>query len=502
MDWARDQIGNLVHATQRGIFSYGLTCPACGQPVRKRAGVERRPHFAHYSYSAKPECENYYPTSQSSTSGVQRSKESSTRKEFEQGSIFLEHNERGGFSLYLKLPQLPDGMDGLGEIEICSSFGVRLYRAFQLKRPRLAPVIPEVPLVEVRSSGDLTAFGSAIKLLVEGFRNSDNYFAVNGTVGRLLSPKEPLEWGESYWLLTKYPLRQMPTDIRLKVNSEGLQRGWYTYRIDLPCFSQVPSESEKVVLAGFLGRTLKHPRARAYFVDPPPHHIGPDGTHIFPEGTERILIRRTEANDIFIEGSPQAVSAASVQYLTDEWAEIRGMGAGDFAIHLDGGERLFGRIDECELFQPRGVRVAFGDDTWEIFEPKFKDSIQERLREGLRIECPSQRVADSLALGQEVWAQKGTCYEFCGTTSCDVDAANFGTLIRPVQEAQKSSPGLMTSDPQVMARRAWLDGVVARYYGPGVMILGPEKPTGGNRGIALRDLAGLRPHIQLNRSSE
>lgn len=131
MDWARDQLGNLVHASQRGLFSYGLSCPTCGEPVRRRAGPQRRPHFAHYSYSAKPECENYHPSLHTpATSGARHlwpNEQAAPSRPSLQGGLFLECVDRGNYTLYLKLPQISAETATAGAIEIHSGLGTRTY---------------------------------------------------------------------------------------------------------------------------------------------------------------------------------------------------------------------------------------------------------------------------------------------------------------------------------------------------------------------------------------
>src|SRR6218665_2007180 len=61
MDWARDHMGNDVPAGRGSIPAFGLVCPSCGAPVRRRDGGKREAHFAHVSGRAKPVCDKYFP---------------------------------------------------------------------------------------------------------------------------------------------------------------------------------------------------------------------------------------------------------------------------------------------------------------------------------------------------------------------------------------------------------------------------------------------------------
>lgn len=506
MDWARDQLGDLVHASQRGLLSYGLSCPTCGEPVRRRAGTHRRPHFAHYSYSAKPECENYHPSLHTpAMSGARhfgRDEQAAPSRPSLQGGLFLESAGQGNYSLYLKLPQLSAETAAAGAIEIRSGLGTRTYTASQLQRPRFVPVVPRLPLAEVIAVPELAAIEAAIRAQLERFRSADNYFRASEVGGRLLASEEPLEWGERYWLLTQQTLGRVPEGLGLEMESDVERQGWHLYEFALPAFAHMGSESRIESLAGYLGRTIRSPRVRAYFIDPPPHHIEPDGTHVFPETTERIVLRRTGHSGLSVQGDPQAVSSAIVRDLADEWVEITGIGPGDFTVLLDGREELLGRVAECGLFQPRGVRVAVGDRIWELFEPELREVIQQGLPECVRIECPSQRVADRLGLASEVWAREGTCFNLYGVPHDPVDAENFGTLTWPVSEEAGTEPPV--ADAETRARRIWLEGLVARLYGSDMLMQlrkeWNEASRAHNSNSAVRELAWLRPYIQLARS--
>jgi len=414
----------------------------------------------------------------------------------------LERAEQGGYLLYLKLPQLPPGTSGAGEIEIRSGLGVRSYTATQLERPRLAPVVAQMPLVEVLAVGDLAAVGAVIRAQLERFRSSGNYFRASEIGGKLLAPNEPLEWGERYRLLTQQPLGPVPKGLELEVEFEAERRGWYACEIALPTMSEMESETGREALARYLGRIVKAPRARMYFIEPPPHHIEPDGTHVFPETTKRIVLRRTGHGHISVEGSPKSIAYAIVRDLADQWVEISDMGAGDFTVLLDGGEELLGRIEDCDLFQPRGVRVALEDHTWEIFEPGLRKVIWQGFVEGLQIECPSMRVASHLSFVQEVWVREDTCLILRGTPRGPVNGENFGTLILPVKDGGGIEP--QAAGAETRARRAWLEGLIARLEGPNALMCLREqwdKASPAEYGeSAVREFAWLRSHIRVARS--
>jgi len=415
-----------------------------------------------------------------------------------QSALFLERT-KGGYLLNLKLPRWLTETDGVGEIEIRSGLGVRTYTASQLQRPQLVPVIPQLPLLEVIGSGDLGEAAAAIRADVSRFGGSGNYFRVSDTGGRLLAPEEPLEWGERYRLLTQDALAPPPDEVAVEADEK--RRGWHLYEIGLPALAQAGDTDVREAIAEYLGRRIREPCARLYLVHPPAHHIELDGTHVFPAATERIILRRTAVCRVSMEGSVVVTGAASVRDLDDERFEIAGLGAGDFAILADGREEFLGRIEECDLFRPAGVRVTVGDRTWEIFEPGLRDAVRNRSREVLRIECPSVRVAEYLACGN-AWAREGTTLTLLETLREPVvDAGNFGALTWPETPSSPIEPRL--SDPQTLARRVWLEGLVACLGGPGALVQLRSQWSEANpaslTALAVGELARLRPHIQLAR---
>lgn len=505
MDWARDQLGNLIQAAQRGLFSYWLRCPTCGEPVRRRAGLERRPHFAHYSYSAKPECEYYHPSSGSAVHGSPqaRDEEQATSSSSSlQGGLFLERRA-SSYSMYLKLPRLAAEAGDIGELKIWAGLGERTYTASQLQRAKLVPAIVQLPLVKVSASGALAHAAEAIRMHVSMFRSAGNYFRVSEAGGRLLAPLEPLEWGERYRLLTQEALGSAPVDFGIEVESNEGRRGWIFYELRLPTLAQAGDDSTREAIGRYLGRTINAPRARVYFVDPPAHHVEPDGTHIFPETTERIVLRRPGGSRVTIVIGAQSVNSARVRDLGDEWCEVTGFSTDEFIVLLDEREELLGRFEKCDLFRPEGVRVVVGEQVWEIFQPELRDAVQHRSHKVVRIECPTMLVTEQLALEKNAWTQDGKVFTLLEPQSEPIaDAGNFGALAwlettAPAFESRKATP-------QVLATRVWIEGLVARLDGPDALLRLRINWNGATSedalGVRVSELVWLQPHLHFVRS--
>jgi hypothetical protein len=368
----------------------------------------------------------------------------------------------------------------------------------------MVPVIPQLPPVKVSASGALTHVAEAIKMDVSLFKSTGNYFQVSEVGGRLLAPLEPLEWGERYLLLTQRAHASAPVDFGMAIESREWTRGWIIYRIQLPTDAKVGDDSIREMIGRYLGRTIKAPRARVYFVDPPPHHFEPDGTFVFPETTKRIVLRQTEGGRVSIEASEQTLRAVCVRDLEDEWCEVTGIGTGDFTVLLDGREELLGRVEECNLFRPEGVRVVVGERAWEIFEPDLRDAVQYRSHEAVRIECRRILVAEQLTLEKEAWTRVGKGFVLLKPVrEPAVDGGNFGALTWLQIEAPAFEP--RSIDLQILARRLWIEGLVARVCGPDMHVrlrnTWSEPNSGNPSAVAEGELAWLQPHIHFARST-
>jgi DNA polymerase IIIc chi subunit len=499
MDWARDWLGKDILASECKT-RHGLICPTCGEPVVRRAGEYKRPYFAHKNHCAKPECENYHPSSHTPTltgsPGVIPDNYNSSRNLSLNGGVFLRYSESGSYSLYLKLPRVSMVTESYGDVRVQTGLGVRRYTVSQLLQSQLVPVIPTLPLVEVTASWCLGSIGAEVKAYAEQFRSFGNYFKVSEAGGgRLLAIEEPLEWGENYLLLTQLQFASVPAIYGLKIETTECWKGWTLYDIVLPSFSDTEGEFEIRILTRFLDRAIKVPYAHAYFITPP-HHIEPEGTYVYPEATERIVIKKTTTGSISVQENRQAI----IKNLDDEFVEITGFEMGCFSILIDDRMELLGKIEGCDLFQPEGVRTIFDGISQEIFEPGLNRIIQHKIIENLRIECPSVRVANLLNLEQDMWTREEKSYTTHEIGKHPVDAANFGFLAWPEDDELTESKSAQI-DSQKVARRLWLEGIITNNYGPETLLRFRNELNGtiiaGCPELAIGKFAWLLPYFQL-----
>lgn len=464
VDWANDQLGRLVHAADRHLFAYGFTCPTCTERVRLRVGVQRRPHFAHYSHSPKPDCEEYHPSTYPApifrpAPPVKRLR--SFQRLSLQGGIFLGREEGGRFSLQLKLPRFKDESTAEGELRIQSGLGLRMFVATQLLRTQFVRVSPQVPLVDVVGSADMEEAAAAIEQDMALFRASGNFFAGNESA-RLLSPEEPLEWGESYRLMTQRPLAPAPAEIDCELLASAGAKGWFIYELRLPL--RQDSGAIEGLVSHFTGRAIRMARSRVYIVDPMPHHVDIDGAYVYPAPPERLLLRRSTGEESMeIEGSARSANTR----MTDcgEWIEVRGLQQGDATVRQGGRLLVSLRVEDCPLFEPQGVEVSIGAETRRLFDSGFRAGL-DKPSSTVVLQSPTNRVSDAIELDRTQWIQRGTQHVLVeGSHRPRIDAGNFGRITWKTFLIR--SEATTNEEPAAVdfAARAWIEGLVGRAAG-------------------------------------
>lgn len=473
MDWARDHLGNDVPAWRGGMSGFGLTCPSCGEPVRRRAGGERRPHFAHYSHRAKPDCDNYFP-SQGSAAGLGtgfRAPPSRWKRESLSCGLFLAAEAgRTSLSLWLRIPPMNLGTTAAGRLEVQSGLGHRTYQLTDLSAARLVPLAPQVPLAAIAGFGDLLPLAAELAGQVGAFAVDRNLFYADEKGGRFIFSDEQLEWGARYRLLSLHEIG-LPLELGsvLSWKPEGRFGGWYSYELALPSAFIGSKPDLPKGIAEFLGHRIRSPRPRLYVVDPLPHHVEIGGTYVYPIPPESVLLRRSGSGKTSVMASTDVVET-DISELGDDWVRVEGVWADgcEYVIAIDGSEQIIFRVEACELFRPGGITVSTDDVSWDLCADAPLDAKALAARTVI-VDCRSARVAAHLAHLNHGWALEETQLSLPGGSVKDLYAGSFGELrgvAGPPHESEGSgadkSPARQS--PAVVLGR-WIEQLVVRDYG-------------------------------------
>jgi len=488
MDWAKDQLGEPVQASSVTPFSFQLSCGCCGARVYRRAGSQRRAHFAHYGHGGRPDCEYYFPTKRpdSPVSAVKTYPRLVQKAPSLRVGLFLEQREFGKWCLHIKLPPWRS-TGGQGQIEIRSALGIQTFTVAQMQRPRLARVPMSVPPAEVKGSHGLEMETADVTERVSWFRRTDNYFHAGERGGRLLDPQEPLEEGGRYRLVTQESRQSVPP-VGVEVVPVGRQDEWYLYEVQLGDADGAHAVLDRESAEAFLGRTVISTRGRVHFIEPP-HHIEVDGTFVYPEGTDQILVYRTGVGSMVARQDDRVLPMSD---LGGGWLILEAILASDVVVSLDNRDVLAARVTPCELFEPVGVRVVVGPDTWNLFDSGVVDVLRAWPDRPFRIECPSEAVADGLVVDTD-YTRVGNAFELSRSRKlCRIDGGNFGSVAvgSVVEIVQPASDAL--SNP----RDAWIRGVLATSPDPTLRSRGLQGAGLWVRSVGFDpDLAWLRLHF-------
>lgn len=470
MDWARDHLGNDVLASRGGMSGFGLVCPCCGEPVRRRAGIERRPHFAHYSHRARPDCENYFPYSLSpGTSGlkfVATGAASGFARDSIRCGLFLTHQSSEDiFGLWLRIPSMD--VDICASLELQSGLGQRTYRGSDLKVPRVVPLAPQVPLAGCTGRGALIALAAHITSQVAEFHPKINFFHAGQKGGRLVLRDEPLEWGGTYRLLASATLSP-PANLAGMIEwSTGSKLGdWHIYSFSLPTAFPASRPEIPSVAADFFGKRIRSGRPRAYVVFPFPHHVGTDGAYIFSESPEYILVRRTMYGKVQLEG---AEFAKQVE-IADEWVRLDApvLGAKECALVIEGVEQVLLRVETCSLFEPSGVRVSSNELSWDLCVDAPM-SFAELQDSAISVECGSERIALGLKRVNDNWERSNRTLSLPTGVLKALKAGSFGDLrsgaFAPINEMMPPVPVQNRFRVVDAKASAWIEYLTATRFG-------------------------------------
>lgn len=467
MDWARNRLGDIIAANQSGLSAYGLVCPVCGQPVFKRAGLERRPHFAHYSHRARPDCENYFPpygVSPASTTMEHKAPPSKFKQSPLRCGLFLSLSPTTqSFSLLLKIPSLSERLEE-GTVHIQSGIGTCSFSATDLKRPRFVTLRPQVPLATCSGNGGLHPLAMEIQAELAEFKHGINLFVGGDDGGRRLYDDEPTEWGGRYWIASPVPLEPpgLITEF-IEWSVSGHIADWFIYSVSLPRVIAASQIGLRHAVEAFIGRRVNGAKASLYVAYPLPHHFDVDGALVYPQYPERLLLRTTTTAPVTAISRNGAKQSA--QRISEDWVELSNFDPSDCeaTICMNDREQLLIRIDVCELFRPIGLAADNGDEPIDVAK-----GMTACASSGAQIECPSLRVAEHLKKLNPDWALEDRF--LISEYGRPFDGGNYG-LVRDANAAEDATHGRVSAqqsshvDGKANATQKWLEGVIARNLG-------------------------------------
>lgn len=478
MDWARTSLGRLIYAPDLTYPLPGLSCPKCEAPVFLRRGRDRRPHFAHLSHRASPDCEDYYPSAgdlrNSGTSrGGEKAPLSPKPRPLQFGLFLVYRADTEQFGLWLRVPCLPSSAEFTGTLTVGSGAGRKVLDAARLAKPQSVKLaLTRIPLAECVGSGDLVELARHIADQINSFGMGINLFHQTETGARYLFPGEPAEWGASYWALSSSRLRP-PDGIAPLIGWDpcGHLDGWHVYSVTLPSRISPAHPELDSRASAFLERHIKAARPRAYVVEPYPHHISEDGVYIYPGFPAELYVRRTANRKVTVEPYTQLPASVVIEELSEEWVLITGLDTvtGEFALSIDHVDQAILRAESCSLFFPPGLKANAAAYNWSLIEDAPLGS-EQLVLQAISVECKNRRIAQHLAQLNRDWVQDGSVLSAPGNCSKMFRGGAFGGIWH-----KRRGPRLVANDfhpPfRLSSRATWLAGLISARCGQQALAL-------------------------------
>ncbi|MCW0090596.1 hypothetical protein QOU69_14575 [Burkholderia pseudomallei] len=305
---------------------------------------------------------------------------------------------------------------------------------------------------------------------ISAFVADRNFFYAEEKGGRFVFSDESLELGCQYRLLSIDEVVP-PLDLGAALNwrPEGKLGGWNSYVMALPSSFFVGAQRNLLrEVAEFLGHGIRSRHPRLYVVNPLPHHIEVDGTCVYPQFPESLLLRRTGvcAVDVTASGGTQV---PRVIEKGDEWVRLEEFSPGEqeFTVAVDGVEQMIIRTEDCALFRPGGITISTDEATWDLCtDPPLAGS--ELLRHEVTTDCENDRLANHLARLNDGWALEKTRLSSPAGSPKIFYAGGFGELrgiVQPSLQKPKERVDENAAIQQLGAARNWLEHLVARSFG-------------------------------------
>lgn len=472
MLWALDRFGNLVAAAQGGM-SIGLVCPTCNAPVMRRAGRERRAHFAHYSDRANPDCENYFPPQYLNSvvpKGLPDGYSTSGQHSLKFALVLIPGPNNSSWSLALRIPELAGIGRKVGVLEIRSKMGTKVLTPDHLDRRQLIHLSPNVPLADIHGTQDLHALALTLMSHIQPFSKHQNIFVRNENGGRFQFPEEPVVWGGCYWVVAEGKIQ--PSDEvqnLLAWRGVGTFGGWSVFETELPRDPAGLTKSQIGEIASFLDRRIRLARPTAHIAFPWPHHLEGDGAYVYSEYPRTLLLRTTFEARTSVNCGAASTSLVSVTQMSERWVSIEGLDLvhEDVTIAVDGIECLLLSRERSPMFFPAGISAISGNAAWDLITG-CPPEVETDLGGPIELHCPTERVANCFGGRSERSSVNGTVVSMDLECARSMESSSFGRILLAKDSAQEGGPFEPLEESKArngLGQGVWIEWLVAKTYG-------------------------------------
>jgi len=431
----RTRTGQWIKADIAARSHGPFRCGCCGAPVSLRSGDLRAPHFAHAQHRAKKDCEEYHPSNYVPLIDTIHAPANQNKRHTPDDLVWVGFagDTPRTFAIVLRLPSAAGYPAWQGHIVAPTVRGELVLSCDQLRQGCSVELPPAVK-AQLHRQPDCsvnndywTLIREAVPLLSE---HSWTFFNDSPGVGARLADAAPLHCGDQYWGLLR---RSAASDISgldlVQLEStQQWEQGWWVHRFHL---REDGSEvtSARAVAERVLGRTILPARPRIMLIDPPPHHLTPDGRTFVAAPCRRLLFRRSTALPVHATGPDDKIWP--VDDIDDHAVAIPQPELGQWTLRI---ENVVFRlvIGEAKFFRPPGIRVEIADRAIDLV------SLADVLARGepiatttqFLLTLPHAALEAAIRIDEEPWPHGQAALEIALLEGAGhrVDAAAFGVI--------------------------------------------------------------------------
>ena len=463
-----------VHAS-KASNGRAYKCPVCKGPVVLRAGHRwstRVAHFAHVANTAKPDCENYFPSQYAGY--IPHTHEHHPSPEWKQKAFDVSLLRKGDYTqLMLNLPPSGGYDKWTGLIKVQGLVGQHVFTWSQLRNGGQVPVAPSTSQIEAFCEGDVSLdYASFLSEGAPGLEATVTCFHEPVPQGRRVGNSEELQWGERYCVVAR-PGDALPETLRPAVRKQSRMQDFVVIDLELPHERARPLTSVGDDWARWLGHAIVEPVVKWRLLSSLPHHCDEFGTFVLRADARQLIIgfsrdpgelRAVRTDGIEIEAIWNDDCTVQVSLPPNE----------DITLHTGGRRIAEFRSEECPPFLPRGVDVWCGGtlrgDLMDLL-PQCAD-IREKLSEvaDLQLRFGDPRLERLIRMNDKPFSD-ATLQASFADLACDVviEADNLGRVVFPARAHVSRHRRALAPHGQALLR--WL--------------LSLPRPSAGERGIAL-----------------
>jgi hypothetical protein len=472
LDQARDRATDQLVSARAALPSRRYRCAVCNAPVHLRAGSDRRPHFAHASGKADPECHEYFPSEAPYTGRRGLGPQGHADGEGVEGvELFFDLTEAGPV-LSLSMPPSAGTGAWTGSIDVEAHRVSRRFTNQHLQNGQRVDFQLSDGQWLIETNGEVSLdYESRLDLGMTCLESSLNNFDAMHSPAPRIGATRAVRLGDSLWVITRQTTFNWNNpDAKVRIERCASVGGWYVEYVQLPRTASPQLVSQ---LARWLQRPIRPARACVFVASPWPSAYTAAGVAIYPMMAGGIEIISDQNADLQLVGEHGQATTEARQATVLRWARPV---AGLWTVVVNGDPFLTFAIAN----QPPRLRPAIVASFDEGPEQSLFEA-QAELERGPQSSPPPRSVIEWKTAGVAHCVningapldnpETGLIEIPAGAWGTTVSAGNFGTLRWPVRP-KATAPSRSIDLRAIYDRARWA--------------LSKALPFGSTSGISIR----------------